>query len=50
MKGGRTEMMKVEEAIIKFIIDYYGKTQFYPDYDEIVAGTEGQNQTYAVIW
>lgn len=31
-------MTKVEENVIRFIIDYYGENQFYPSYDEIADG------------
>ncbi len=31
-------MMKIEDNIARFIIDYYRKNQFYPSYDEIADG------------
>lgn len=31
-------MTKIQENIVKFIIAYYGKNQFYPSYDEIAEG------------
>lgn len=31
-------MTKIEDTIIRFIIDYYRKNQFYPNYDEIADG------------
>ena len=31
-------MAKIEEMIVRFIIDYYKKYQFYPSYDEIAKG------------
>lgn len=31
-------MTEVQENIVKFIITYYEKSQFYPSYDEIAEG------------
>lgn len=28
-------MNKIDEKIVKFIVEYYKETQFYPNYDEI---------------
>lgn len=39
-------MTKLDEIIVKFIIDYYSKTQFYPNYDEIA---EGINRAKATV-
>ena len=38
MKDGRKDMTKIEENVIRFIIDYYRENQFYPSYDEIADG------------
>ncbi len=38
-------MTKIKESIIKFIVDYYKKTKFYPSYDEIAEGVNRTNST-----
>lgn len=40
-------MREVDERIIKFIVDYYKKNQFYPNYDEIA---EGVNKSKAGVF
>ncbi len=40
-------MKEVDERIIRFIVDYYKKNQFYPNYDEIA---EGVNRSKAGIY
>lgn len=41
-------MTKIEDTIIKFIIDYYRKNQFYPSYDEIADGISKAKATICV--
>lgn len=41
-------MTKIEETIIRFIIDYYRKNQFYPNYDEIADGVSKAKATVHV--
>lgn len=38
-------MTKVDEIIIKFIIEYYKNHQFYPNYDEIAKGVSRAKAT-----
>lgn len=37
-------MTKIDDCIVGFIIDYYKKSQFYPNYDEIAKGV-GRNKS-----
>lgn len=35
----------LEQKIIKFIIEYYTKTKFYPNYDEIADGVDRHSKS-----
>lgn len=39
------KITQIEKAIISFIVDYYGKSQFYPSYDEIAEGISRTKST-----
>lgn len=38
-------MTKIEDRIIQFIMNYYRKNQFYPNYDEIALGVSRTKAT-----